>query len=129
MTNGDLLFLTILLVVVYIRLITVRLVTELRPQRLSVAMKGFWRRTRVPLADIRSARVVDYDPVTEYGGYGIRSGPLGRAYIASGRRGVQLELKDGRKLLIGSQRSEELAQRIVEAQRTSRTPAVKPFTN
>jgi hypothetical protein len=115
MTNGNLLFLTILLVVVYIRLITVRLVTELQSDQLSVAMKGFWRKTRAAVSDIRSARVVDYKALTEYGGYGIRSGPHGRAYIASGRQAVQLELRDGRKLLIGSQRPEELAQKIAEA--------------
>jgi len=116
-TNGNLLFLTILTLVVYLRLITVRLVTELRPEQLSVAMKGFWRRTRIPVADIRTAAAVEYDPVGEYRGYGIRSGPRGQAYIASGSQAVQLELRDGRKLLVGSQQSEELARKIVEAQR------------
>ena len=116
-TNGNLLFLTILTLVVYLRLITVRLVTELRPEQLSVAMKGFWRRTRIPVADIRTAAAVEYDPVGEYHGYGVRSGPRGQAYIASGNQAVQLELRDGRKLLIGSQRPKELAGNIVEAKR------------
>ena len=114
-TNGDLLFLTALLLFVYLRLITVRLVTELRPGQLSVAMKGLWRRTHVSIADIRVAAPVEYDPVTEYRGYGVRSGPRGEAYIASGREAVQLVLLDGRKLLIGSQRPQELARRIVDA--------------
>ena len=116
-TNGNLLFLAILTLLVYLRLITVRLVTELRPEQLSVAMKGFWRRTRIPLADIRTAAVVEYDPVAEYHGYGIRSGPRGQAYIASGNQAVQLELTDGRKLLVGSQQSKEVTRKIVEAQR------------
>jgi hypothetical protein len=116
-TNGNLLFLTILTLSVYVRLITVRLVTELRPEQLSVAMKGFWRRTRVPVADIRAAIAVEYDPVGEYRGYGVRSGPRGQAYIASGNQAVQLELTGGRKLLVGSQQSKELTRKIVEAQR------------
>ena len=115
-TNGNLLFLTILTLFVYIRLITVRLVTELRPELLSVAMKGFWRRINVPVADIRAAAAVEYDPISEYGSYGIRSGPRGEAYIAAGNQAVQLELGDGRKLLIGSQQPKELARKIVEAQ-------------
>lgn len=115
-TNGNLLFLTILLVFVYVRLITVRLVTELRPEQLSVAMKGFWRRTRVAVADIRAATAVEFDPVAEYRGYGVRSGPRGQAYIASGNQAVQLELRNGRKLLVGSQQPKELVRRIVEAQ-------------
>jgi hypothetical protein len=116
-TNGNLLFLTILILFVYLRLITVRLVTELQPEQLRVAMKGFWRRVRVPVADIRTAAAIEYDPVSEYRGYGIRSGPRGQAYIASGNQAVQLELRDGRTLLIGSQQPYELARSIVEAQR------------
>jgi len=116
-TNGSLLFLTILILLVYVRLMTVRLVTELRPEQLSVAMKGFWRRTRVAIRDIRAAAAVEYDPVAEYRGYGVRSGPRGEAYIASGSKAVQLELRDGRKLLVGSQRPQELARRIVDARR------------
>jgi hypothetical protein len=107
---------TVLTLLVYVRLITVRLVTELRPKQLSVAMKGFWRRIRVPVAEIRTTAAVEYNPISEYRGYGIRSGPRGRAYIASGNQAVQLELRDGRKLLIGSQRPKELARKIVEAQ-------------
>jgi hypothetical protein len=102
---------------VYIRLITIRLVTELRPEQLSVAMKGFWRRMRIPIAEIRTAAAVEYDPIGEYRGYGVRTGPRGQAYIAAGNQGVELELRDGRKLLVGSQQPKELARRIVEAQR------------
>jgi hypothetical protein len=116
-TSGNLLFLTILTLLVYVRLMTVRLVTELRPEQLSVAMKGFWRRIRIPVADIRAAAAVEYDPIREYRGYGVRMGPRGQAYIASGNQAVQLELRDGRKLLIGSQQPKELAGKILEAQR------------
>ena len=115
-TNGDLLFLTILTLVVYIRLITVRLVTELRSGQLSVAMKGFWREIHVPVAEIRVAVPVEYKPIEEYGGYGVRSGPRGQAYIAWGNQALQVELRDGRRLLVGSQRSQELARCIVEVQ-------------
>jgi hypothetical protein len=116
-TDGGLIFLTILIFLVYIRLLTVRLATELRPGQLSVAMRGLWRRTRVPVTNIRSAKAVQFDPVAEYGGYGIRSGPRGRAFIAQGNEAVQLELGDGGKILVGSQRPEELAQMIMRVQR------------
>src|SRR5215468_4601279 len=75
--NGGVVFLTLLLVAVYIRLITVRLVTDIQSGELSVGLRGLWRRRRVPLADIRSANEVQYDPAAEYGGYGIRSGAKG----------------------------------------------------
>jgi hypothetical protein len=110
-SNGDLIFLTILLAAVYLRLITVRMVTDIDAGELAIGLRGLWRRRRIPLSAIRSAKSAEYNPL-DYGGYGIKSGPLGLAYIADGNRAVQVELNDGRKLLIGSQRAEELARAI-----------------
>jgi hypothetical protein len=108
LSNGGLIFLTLLLTAVYLRLITVRLVTDVNSVELAVGLRGLWRRRRIPRSAIRSAIPVEYNAL-DYGGYGIRSGPGGLAYIADGNRAAQLELNDGRKLLIGSQRPEELA--------------------
>ncbi len=67
-------------------------------------------RRLVPLDTIRSVEVVTYRPIADYGFWGIRSGRDGeRALTARGNRGVRLELLDGSKLLIGSQRPELLA--------------------
>ncbi|UCC60180.1 MAG: hypothetical protein JSV02_10735 [Dehalococcoidia bacterium] len=62
--------------------------------------------------DIRSCEARTYSPLREYGGGGIRWGAKGRAYNVGGNRGVQLELSNGSRILIGSQRSEELAEAI-----------------
>jgi hypothetical protein len=115
MADGGLIFLTVLLTAVYFRLITVKLVTVLRPDELSVALRGFWRRRRIPLREIRSAELATYDAMTEFGGYGIRSGRRGSAYIARGNQGVELTLTDGHKVLIGSRKSEELLAKIDQA--------------
>ena len=54
-----------------------------------------------------------YRPIWEYGGWGIRgSFGKGKAYNVSGNKGVQLVFKNGRQLLIGSQRAEELEKAI-----------------
>lgn len=119
MTNGGIVFLTVLVLLVYLRLVTVRLVTELKHDRLSVAMKGLFSRTGIPVGDIGAAKVVEYDALADYGGYGIRSGARGKAYIASGLRAVQLQLRDGRGILIGSQKADELARLIDEARRAA----------
>lgn len=112
LTNGELLFQTSLLVLVYLRLLTVRLVTELRAGELLVGLRGLWRKRRISMDRVRKARVVQYDPVNDFGGYGMRSGRLGQAYIARGNRGVELEFEDGRKILIGSQMPDQLAKAI-----------------
>jgi hypothetical protein len=121
-TDGGLIFLTILITLVYLRLITVCLTTELCPEQFSVAMKGFRRRTKVPVANIQSVKIVQFDAIADYGGYGIRSGPEGRAYIAHGNQGVQLELENGRKILVGSQRPDQLAQMILRAKQSKFDP-------
>ena len=58
-----------------------------------------------------------YRPLLEYGGWGIRYAPFGKgwAYNVHGSQGVQLELTNGKRILIGSQRAEELARAIGEA--------------
>ena len=70
-------------------------------------------------ATIRRIEVVSYRPIADYGGWGIRSGRDGeRVLNARGNRGVRLELADGTRLLIGSQRPEELAETIERVHRT-----------
>ncbi len=50
-----------------------------------------------------------YDPVSEYNGWGIKVGPAGKGYVVSGDTGIQLELCDNSKVLVGTQRPEEVA--------------------
>ena len=113
-SDGGLIFLSVLLAAVYFRLVTIKLMTELRSEGLLVGLHGLWRRRRIPLADIRSAREVTYDAAMDFGGYGIRSGRRGTAYIARGNRAVELTLSNGGRLVIGSQHAAELARKITE---------------
>jgi hypothetical protein len=111
-SNASIIGWTLFLWLLYFRLVTVRLVTDVRPGELSVAMRGLWRERRIPLGEVKSARVVTYDPARDYGGYGIRTTPRGKAYIACGHRGVRIELAKGGVILIGSERPEELVAAI-----------------
>ncbi|WP_299012728.1 hypothetical protein [uncultured Polaribacter sp.] len=58
--------------------------------------------------EIEKAYVRIYDPIGDYGGWGIKGGALwnkakGKCVNVSGDIGLQLELKNGKKLLIGTQ--------------------------
>lgn len=119
-SNGGLIFLTVLLIGVYIRLVTVKLVTDLRGSEIIVGMHGLWKRRHIPLDQIETAREVTYDAIAEFGGYGVRSGGGRAAYIARGNRGVELSLRGGQKILIGSQDPASLLGRIKEACREVR---------
>ena len=61
--------------------------------------------------DVDRVYVRQYYPLAEYGGWGIRFGfgKTGMAYNISGNMGLQLEKKDGKRLLIGTNRPSELA--------------------
>jgi hypothetical protein len=109
MSNGDIIGWTVFLWLLYIRLVTVRLLTEVRPGELAIAMAGLWRLRRVPLSEIKSVESITHDPARDYGGYGIRSTRAGKAYVAGGSLGVRITLASGEKLVLGTQRPDELA--------------------
>jgi hypothetical protein len=85
------------------------LTTELREDGLQIRFSPFYRRF-IGLQDIQSFTVKEYHPLKDYGGWGVKwSSKHGMAYNVSGNRGVQLELRDGTRVLIGSQKPELLA--------------------
>lgn len=53
--------------------------------------------------DIDSVEARTYSPLGEYGGWGIRRGRRGIAYNVRGDQGIQLVLRDGRCVLLGTQ--------------------------
>ena len=73
-------------------------------------------------SSITNAFIRNYDPIGEYGGWGLKGGALwnsskGKAINVSGDLGNQLELKDGKKLLIGTQKKFE-AENIISQYKT-----------
>ena len=88
-------------------LLSLRLTTTVSPDAISIRY-GFLYKTRVPLSQIALAEAVEYAPVREYGGWGIRGSRRRRALNARGNQGVLLTRADGTTLLVGSQRPREL---------------------
>ncbi len=69
-------------------------------------------------SEVNKAYVRTYDPISEYGGWGLKGGSLwnkknGTAINVSGDIGIQLELKNGKRILIGTQKENE-AKRVLE---------------
>lgn len=68
--------------------------------------------------EIDQAYVRKYNPIGEYGGWGIKGGfGKGRAYNVSGNIGLQLVLKNGKKLLLGTQKPEEVKEVLERMQK------------
>ena len=58
--------------------------------------------------DMESFKARTYSPMKEFGGWGIRYGFESKAYNVSGDQGVQIVLKNERKVLFGSQNHKQL---------------------
>ena len=86
---------------------SLRLVTELRQDSICIRLVPLdLRRRCFGYSAIREVRVTEYHPLRVYGR---RRRTGDRAYRVSGNEGVQLALTDGRTILIGSKRANELA--------------------
>ena len=75
--------------------------------------------------DVEKAYIRQYSPLLEYGGWGIRLGlgGVGKAYNVSGNMGLQLELKTGKKILIGTQQPEQITQLLKQLAKEKAIPA------
>ncbi|MDR0802933.1 hypothetical protein [Fluviicola sp.] len=64
--------------------------------------------------DIDQIYLREYSPIVEYGGWGIRYSLFGKgkAFNVSGKMGLQLGFKNGRKVLIGTDKPEDMAQNL-----------------
>ena len=64
--------------------------------------------------EITKIHVRKYNPISEYGGWGFKGGfffkAKGTAFNISGNIGIQLVLKNGKSLLIGTQQKEKVEQ-------------------
>lgn len=65
-------------------------------------------------SEIESINVIKYNPILDYGGWGYRFNFRGKgiALNVKGNQGIQLRLKNGKKLLIGTQKPDEVRQII-----------------
>lgn len=81
------------------------LTTEVTTEALRIRFGPGLIRKTFPLAEIRAVRVVRN---RWYYGWGIRMTPHGWLYTVSGLDAVELEMKDGRRHRIGTDRPQEL---------------------
>jgi hypothetical protein len=81
-----------------------RLITEVRTDGIYIRFFPFhFSFLRFGFDSINACETRTYSPIGEYGGWGIRYGWNGKAYNVSGNQGIQLELNNGKRILIGTQ--------------------------
>lgn len=84
-----------------------KLVTEIRSDGLYYRFPPLFSKFRkIARDEIQQAEIREYKPIKEYGGWGIKTGvkKFGKAYNVRGKIGLQLYLRNGDKVLFGTQR-------------------------
>ncbi len=93
--------------------LTANLKTEIRKDGLYYKFFPIQFRFRhIKWENVKTMKLRQYSPIGEYLGWGIRFGLSGRAYNVKGNKGLQLVLKNGKRILFGTQQSDELQQAI-----------------
>jgi hypothetical protein len=102
-------------------IMTARLVTIVDRDALRISFKWLWPGRTIKHSDIERYEARTYG-LLDSGGWGVHLAGAGWSYNVSGNRGVAVVLKNGARLLVGSQQPESLVRALDDA-RSSRTGA------
>lgn len=110
---------TIIIVIILLSFLWIkmlRLETIITKNEIRADFKGlFFAKRIIQWSEIEKAEVIKYDPLFEYGGWGVKYGlKKGWCYNVAGDMGLRLYLKNGKMFLIGTQKQRELQQFLVE---------------
>jgi len=64
--------------------------------------------TSIEWSEIKKSELRTYSALKEFGGWGLRFNSSGKAYIVNGKHGLQLTLRNGKKILIGTNQVQAL---------------------
>jgi hypothetical protein len=100
---------------VFILFLNSKLVTEVWSDGIRYKFPPLVRKMRhLPLREIASVEVSKYRPLSEFGGWGWRHRFLQRktAFNVSGRIGIRVMLKNGKQIMLGTRKQEEMKRAV-----------------
>ncbi|MFY0603407.1 MAG: hypothetical protein JXQ93_05625 [Flavobacteriaceae bacterium] len=111
MSSSELIYTILLLLVFSTPIFFFKLKTRIDEKGIHYRFFPFHRSFKTILwVEINNISIRKYDPISEYGGWGLKGGfrrKKGKAINVSGDIGIQIELKNTKKLLIGTQKKHE----------------------
>lgn len=98
--------------------LSVKMETTFHADRVTIRWFPLANRS-IPVSEIARFEARTYNPVREFAGWGIKIRPGNKmAYSIGGNEGVELTLADGRRVMIGSEKAQELAAALEERRGT-----------
>lgn len=90
--------------------LNMKLVTRIDKEGVTFHYRPFLKPRNYSWKEIKTAVVRKYNPIGEYGGWGLRAGwkKKNKAFNVWGNKGLQLELSDGTRILIGTQQQQDM---------------------
>ena len=94
-------------------ILSLKLITEIREDGIRFQFHPFHSRPRfLSWEEISEVELVEYRPIREYGGWGLRFGRGGRAFNVKGNIGLKVHLTTGRHILFGTQDPDSVSQTL-----------------
>lgn len=91
-----------------------KLFTSISKDGISYRFKPYQRSTKfIPWDEIKSIEVKKYNPIRDYGGWGVRVGKAGKGYNTRGNMGIFIQTSDQKTLMLGTQQPEAV-QRVIK---------------
>ncbi len=97
----------------FIFLLLFNLKLETRIDQFGISFRYFpfinsWR--KYPFDQIKKLEVINYSPITDYGGWGLKGNSTTKAYSILGDQGLLLDVGEKKKIMIGTMKAKELEQ-------------------
>jgi len=103
-----LLFGLVPIVLLLLLFLTASLKTCLDKEGIKIKFPPFrFRYLKISWNEIEHCQVRKYRPMLEYVGWGLRYGVRSKAYSVGGNTGIEILLRNGKRIIIGTQRAEE----------------------
>lgn len=113
MSTNEFLFVVGLFLVFTVPIFFFKLITRIDEKGIHYRFLPFHLKTKtIQWSEIKSAYIRKYDPISDYGGWGIKGFSTGKgtAINVKGNIGIQLELSNSKKVLVGTQKETEARQ-------------------
>lgn len=107
-------------VITYVLFKKMKLITKVRSDCIAYRYPPFILKEKmIRREEISRFEVRVYKPIKEYGGWGMRHNfaGAGRAFNVKGNKGLQLYLKNGKKILFGTQRPDAIRRAVEKMMR------------